>query len=157
MSQRCSNLLRAARFSQAMESSSQAFEGSEECLSSESGWTMYIGSPMQEKDEGAGDEQSIHNDADDAEDGGGKVGRDGEAESDDSMASDASSRPSYRGRVASKNGKSCAAKKGQSRNAYKEEEEEDDDDDDPKQRAYGTNPSPSKGKVSKSLRMKKKK
>ncbi|KAF8037493.1 hypothetical protein BT93_B0402 [Corymbia citriodora subsp. variegata] len=140
-----------------MESSSQAFEGSEECLSSESGWTMYIGSPMQEDDEGAGNEQTTHNDADDAEDGGykgDKDGGDGEAESDDSMASDASSRPSYRGRVASKNGKSCAAKKCQSKNDYKKE---DDDDDDLKQRAYGTNPSPSKGKVSKSLRIKRRK
>ncbi|XP_030455544.1 protein SOB FIVE-LIKE 1-like isoform X1 [Syzygium oleosum] len=136
----------------AMESSSQASEGSEECLSNESGWTMYIGSPMQEDDEGAGDEQSTHNnDDDDAEDGGHKGDKDGghgEAESDDSMASDASSRPSYRGCVASKN----AAKKGPSKNDYKEE-----DDDDLKQRADGTDPSPSRGKVSKSLRIKKRK
>ncbi|XP_030534634.1 protein SOB FIVE-LIKE 1 isoform X2 [Rhodamnia argentea] len=145
-----------------MESSPQAFEGSEECLSSESGWTMYIGSPMQEDDEGAGDEKgTTHNEDDDDERDGGdkgdKDGGDGEAESDDSMASDASSRPSYRGCVATKNGGSCAAKKGKSKNGHKEEDDDDDDDDDLKQRADGTNPSPSKGKVSKSLRMKKRK
>ncbi|KAI3416871.1 Protein kinase domain-containing protein [Psidium guajava] len=141
-----------------MESSPQAFEGSEECLSSESGWTMYIGSPMQEDHEGAGDERgTIHNEDDEQEGGdkGDKDGGDGEAESDDSMASDASSRPSYRGCVASKNGGSCAARKGQSTNDHKEED--DDDDDDLKQRADGTNPTPRKDKVSKSLRMNKRK
>ncbi|ESW27188.1 hypothetical protein PHAVU_003G181300 [Phaseolus vulgaris] len=64
----------------------------EECHSSESGWTMYIGSPMDDgghSDDGDTDEEGIQtnpqNDDDDDD------------QSDDSMASDASSGPSHLG------------------------------------------------------------
>lgn len=68
--------------------------GAEGCSSSESGWTMYIASPMQEDDGGCSNEN----------DGGyheiygenrmkKKGARVDEVESDDSMASDASSGP----------------------------------------------------------------
>ncbi|GLT76546.1 hypothetical protein SLA2020_481990 [Shorea laevis] len=67
--------------------SSKMFGGAEECHSSESGWTMYIGSPIRDDDDdgsstyagddGAGDDDSDAND------------------DDDSMASDASSGPSH--------------------------------------------------------------
>lgn len=63
--------------------------GGEECHSSESGWTMYIGSPIDDDDDGHsddGDGEDNDTQADDAED-----------ESDDSMASDASSGPSHYG------------------------------------------------------------
>ncbi|RDX74743.1 hypothetical protein CR513_45473, partial [Mucuna pruriens] len=66
--------------------------GAEECHSSESGWTMYIGSPM---DDGG------HSDDNDDNNGheGTRVHRpqDDDDESDDSMASDASSGPSHHG------------------------------------------------------------
>ncbi|KAL1824995.1 hypothetical protein ACET3Z_011773 [Daucus carota] len=63
-------------------SNSQIFGGSqEECHSSESGWTMYIGSPEDDDD---GDQ--VENDVEDEYKGGG-----GDVESDDSMVSDASS------------------------------------------------------------------
>ncbi|KAF6177010.1 hypothetical protein GIB67_022900 [Kingdonia uniflora] len=79
--------------------SSQILGGTEECCSSESGWTMYIASPMHDDDD--------HSDADDneEEDSGGGNGSvdddqaDGEGggdDTDDSMASDASSGPSNR-------------------------------------------------------------
>lgn len=65
---------------------------SEECCSSESGWTMYIGSPVDDDsdDDDNNDDHStdktVHNNNKDGDDGG----------SDDSMASDASSGPSHR-------------------------------------------------------------
>lgn len=67
------------------------FSSTEECSSSESGWTMYLNSPMQEDDgectELESDEHNHHH------------GRGNECEneqnSDDSMASDASSGPSH--------------------------------------------------------------
>lgn len=62
--------------------SSKIFGGdAEECESSESGWTMYIGSPIG-GDDGENDE-GTHDDAHNLED----------ESDDDSMASDASSRP----------------------------------------------------------------
>lgn len=62
--------------------------GAEECNSCESGWTMYIASPMHADDSGddSGDDY-------DGDDGGIAAGDD---VSDDSMASDASSGPSHR-------------------------------------------------------------
>ncbi|KAK1388040.1 Suppressor of phytochrome b 5 [Heracleum sosnowskyi] len=65
-------------------SNSQIFGGSqEECHSSESGWTMYIGSPIDDDDN-----DEVENDVEDQyyKGGGG-----GDVESDDSMVSDASS------------------------------------------------------------------
>ncbi|XP_057440036.1 protein SOB FIVE-LIKE 4-like [Lotus japonicus] len=58
----------------------------EECHSSESGWTMYIGSPIEEE-----------NDHEEEEDFEGNYQGDPGFESDDSMASDASSGPSHYG------------------------------------------------------------
>lgn len=66
---------------------SQIFGGGEECHSSESGWTMYIGSPVDDDDGHSGE----HRDNDNSDVEGTHV--DAEDESDDSMASDASSRP----------------------------------------------------------------
>ncbi|KAK8614826.1 hypothetical protein V6N13_068615 [Hibiscus sabdariffa] len=64
------------------------FVGPEECSSSESGWTSYLASPMEE-DYGCSEENynSNHNIRDDV--------YDGEGNSDDSMVSDASSAPSH--------------------------------------------------------------
>ncbi|KAK7411292.1 hypothetical protein VNO78_02725 [Psophocarpus tetragonolobus] len=72
--------------------------GEEECHSNESGWTMYIGSPR--------DDEALHCDDDDDEGNGDGLGYDydegaqadpDDVESDDSMASDASSGPSHHG------------------------------------------------------------
>ncbi|CAI9785324.1 unnamed protein product [Fraxinus pennsylvanica] len=73
--------------------SSKIIEGNEECSSNESGWTMYIASPIDE-----------YNLDDDDEDDGGSIDKQedgfhakddaGDTDSDDSMASDASSGPS---------------------------------------------------------------
>ncbi|KAK9278401.1 hypothetical protein L1049_027966 [Liquidambar formosana] len=70
--------------------SSHIFEGTEECHSSESGWTMYIGSPTHGTDDDDDDDKSHSLDRDDD-----YKGDDGNY-SDDSMASDASSGPSHR-------------------------------------------------------------
>ncbi|KAJ7978796.1 acidic leucine-rich nuclear phosphoprotein 32 family member B-like [Quillaja saponaria] len=60
--------------------SSQIFGAAEECHSSESGWTMYIGSPID--GDGDDDDTLVINHEDD---------------SDDSLVSDASSGPSHQG------------------------------------------------------------
>lgn len=73
--------------------SSQIFVA-EECHSSESGWTMYLGSPTQ--DDGGGDDDE-HSDDGDSSDGGGSDNKSYNDDSDDSMASDASSGPSHHG------------------------------------------------------------
>ncbi|KAL3510945.1 hypothetical protein ACH5RR_030346 [Cinchona calisaya] len=80
-----------------MDDSSENLGGSEECSSSESGWTMYIASPIHDNNPEDDDEEGNDNSTerkeykDFQEDGG------GDAESDDSMASDASSGPSHQG------------------------------------------------------------
>ncbi|CAN4121977.1 unnamed protein product [Withania somnifera] len=68
--------------------------GTEECNSNESGWTMYIGSPYCDYNQGDDDDddegtprKGYKNVGDHVEDGG----------SDDSMTSDASSGPSHQG------------------------------------------------------------
>ncbi|EOY22211.1 hypothetical protein QUC31_007615 [Theobroma cacao] len=77
---------------------SKILGGTEECHSSESGWTMYIGSPIQGGDD---DDDDGHSDADAyAANYGGHADEteiNHEADSDDSMASDASSGPSHQG------------------------------------------------------------
>ncbi|KAK9091011.1 hypothetical protein Sjap_024188 [Stephania japonica] len=92
-----------------MESSSQLFGGTEECSSTESGWTMYIASPMHHDDDGghSDGEGDYHADGDkdndnDNDNGGGAAkydyGHDGggnDDDTDDSMASDASSGPCH--------------------------------------------------------------
>ncbi|CAN4124704.1 unnamed protein product [Withania somnifera] len=68
--------------------------GTEECNSNESGWTMYIGSPYRDYNQGDDEDddertpvKGYRNPDDHIEDGG----------SDDSMTSDASSGPSHQG------------------------------------------------------------
>ncbi|KAI3777494.1 hypothetical protein L1987_47294 [Smallanthus sonchifolius] len=72
-----------------MESSSKIYgDRTEECQSSESGWTMYIGSSMDDDDD----------DGDHDDGGGGKKKgalKDEDEDTDDSMTSDASSGPSH--------------------------------------------------------------
>ncbi|GFZ18380.1 hypothetical protein Acr_27g0001190 [Actinidia rufa] len=65
--------------------SSKVLGDSEECSSSESGWTMYIASPIREYSNFENDEEDDH----------GEYKKGNNDESDDSMASDASSRPSH--------------------------------------------------------------
>ncbi|KAL2338252.1 hypothetical protein Fmac_012698 [Flemingia macrophylla] len=60
--------------------------GAEECQSSESGWTMYIGSPMQDSDDNSDSSDEYENSTQACPQ---------DDESDDSMASDASSGPSH--------------------------------------------------------------
>ncbi|KAL3636154.1 hypothetical protein CASFOL_020701 [Castilleja foliolosa] len=70
--------------------SSKILEGAEECCSSESGWTMYIASPGHEHDDRA-DDDDVSDDVSVRE----CTKDDGDVDSDDSMASDASSGPGY--------------------------------------------------------------
>ncbi|TYH05169.1 hypothetical protein ES288_A08G061900v1 [Gossypium darwinii] len=64
------------------------FVSPEECSSSESGWTSYLASPMEDEFECSEENyNSNHNIRDDV--------HDGEGNSDDSMVSDASSAPSH--------------------------------------------------------------
>ncbi|KAJ4960844.1 hypothetical protein NE237_020754 [Protea cynaroides] len=77
-----------------MESSQLFGDNTEECSSSESGWTMYIGSPLHlddaQDDNGEADEDYDNDEYDD--DDNGKEAND---DSDDSMASDASTGPNH--------------------------------------------------------------
>ncbi|XAR63857.1 hypothetical protein NMG60_11023985 [Bertholletia excelsa] len=81
-------------------------DSKEECESSESGWTMYIGSPSHTDDaryEQSEDENdSIKQEEEEEEE---------EEESDDSMASDASSGPSHRGQFSWRSGQSASKDK----------------------------------------------
>ncbi|KAJ9174121.1 hypothetical protein P3X46_017184 [Hevea brasiliensis] len=82
--------------------SSQLFGGPEECNSSESGWTMYLGSPIDgddDDDQHGNKDEDDEDDDDDDDDGDGGNGKNyhHEDHSDDSMASDASSGPSHQG------------------------------------------------------------
>ncbi|CAK9147885.1 unnamed protein product [Ilex paraguariensis] len=74
--------------------SSQLFGGAEECHSSESGWTMYIGSSI----DGENDGEHVNDPSDDDDDDNNNDNDDGNGDdnSDDSMASDAGSGPSHR-------------------------------------------------------------
>ncbi|XP_028778060.1 uncharacterized protein LOC114734606 [Neltuma alba] len=78
-----------------MESSRQSM-GAEGCSSSESGWTMYIASPMEEDDcsnmENEANEDGFYGENNNRRRG--KKKKD-EEDSDDSMASDASSGPTH--------------------------------------------------------------
>lgn len=80
-----------------MESSKQLL-GTEGCSSSESGWTMYIDSPIHEEaeeyDDDDDDDRDEHNDDDDHDENHVTNHTKGsDADTDDSMVSDASSRP----------------------------------------------------------------
>ncbi|KAJ8752419.1 hypothetical protein K2173_004055 [Erythroxylum novogranatense] len=71
--------------------SSKIFGSKEECNSCESGWTMYIGSPIYGDDvDACSDEAANKNE-------GNRRNYNHAEESDDSMASDASSGPSHQG------------------------------------------------------------
>lgn len=70
--------------------SSQAHAAAEEHSGTESGWTMYISSPLQSENDNYKDIHVDDNDDDDNDDGD-----DDDDESDNSMASDASSGPSH--------------------------------------------------------------
>ncbi|XP_022638612.1 prostatic spermine-binding protein-like [Vigna radiata var. radiata] len=80
----------------------EPFSG-EECHSSESGWTMYIGSPMDDaghSDDADNDHQLIQTDPqndDDDDDDDDDNDESDDDDDDDSMASDASSGPSHLG------------------------------------------------------------
>ncbi|KAI4329654.1 hypothetical protein MLD38_028016 [Melastoma candidum] len=91
----------------------ESSQDEEECRSSESGWTMYLGSPMEDSGSADGgddddeqdqeaEEQSnlydvgiVHGAGEEEDRGGGNEddGNGRNSDSDDSMASDASSRP----------------------------------------------------------------
>lgn len=72
---------------------SQIIGGTEECQSSESGWTMYIGSPIDDDDDDSDDDIGDNDDDNITQ----AEAEEDESESDDSMASDASSGPSHYG------------------------------------------------------------
>ncbi|KDP24307.1 hypothetical protein JCGZ_25603 [Jatropha curcas] len=77
--------------------SSKHHLGTEGCSSSESGWTMYIASPMEEDDNECSDHVVDDNDHNTiAIDGNFNDEGGDEQDSDDSMASDASSGPNHR-------------------------------------------------------------
>lgn len=84
---------------------------SEECSSSESGWTMYIASPENEDDHAGKEDED--DDISEGERGGGCKRDVEDADSDDSMASDASSGPSYGyfGHAGKRDEKKCVDKK----------------------------------------------
>ncbi|XP_073053897.1 uncharacterized protein [Primulina eburnea] len=79
--------------------SSKIHEETEECSSNESGWTMYIASPDRELD------YDDYEDEEEYSNGGQTYTKDPkkdaheDVDSDDSMASDASSGPSYQGHL----------------------------------------------------------
>ncbi|KAJ4974504.1 hypothetical protein NE237_007678 [Protea cynaroides] len=73
--------------------SSQLFGGTEECSSSESGWTTYIVSPVHSDD--TQDEDYDEEDDGDDNDDHDNDGKDSNDDSDDSMASDASTGPNH--------------------------------------------------------------
>ncbi|KAJ7956531.1 acidic leucine-rich nuclear phosphoprotein 32 family member B-like [Quillaja saponaria] len=77
--------------------SSQNFGGAEECHSSESGWTMYIGSPIDGDDDDVEHEGDQDDNGDDDDDDDSLEVDHHQDDSDDSMVSDASSGPSHLG------------------------------------------------------------
>lgn len=81
-----------------MADSSGNLGGTEECSSNESGWTMYIASPIHENNP-VDDDEDDDNDNDTERNEYKDIHDDycGDGESDDSMASDASSGPSHQG------------------------------------------------------------
>lgn len=109
--------------------SSKILPGSEECSSSESGWTTYIASPDLEHDE------AENEDDDDEDDEDGSIGhqvfkKQEEADSDDSMASDASSGPSDQrysyGYLARSCGFGHAGKKDQKKSVAKKHNQQEE-------------------------------
>uniref|UniRef100_A0A1D1XNX9 Uncharacterized protein n=2 Tax=Anthurium amnicola TaxID=1678845 RepID=A0A1D1XNX9_9ARAE len=102
--------------------SSQLVGGAEECSSSESGWTMYLASPMHDADEAEiedeeGEDETYDDEEEDDHGGGGGGNNDDDG---DSLASDASSGPPHR-TLSHKNGAGGGA-------LPKEDDEEEEDD-----------------------------
>ncbi|OMO60893.1 hypothetical protein CCACVL1_23825 [Corchorus capsularis] len=100
--------------------SSKIFGGNEECHSSESGWTMYIGSPIQ-----GGDDDGDHGDSEEAAavlnaNNGGRANETADHDSDDSMASDASSGPSHYGNMV------LGLRHGHGTSCFKHEDEDEE-------------------------------
>lgn len=107
--------------------SSQGVGEKEECNSSESGWTKYIASPMQGIDD---DGDNDGNGEDEGSDSGGDDGGDGgTSDSEDSMASDASSGPAHLDTSYSNAHTSVGGFKQQEEEESEEEEDGDDMDD----------------------------
>ncbi|XP_038725507.1 protein SOB FIVE-LIKE 3-like [Tripterygium wilfordii] len=100
--------------------SSKHTSSKEGCSSSESGWTMYIASPMEEDDEECSGDDNSNKHMEE----GDKNADHRDEESDDSMASDASSGPSHQqklknyrdnyGKAGPKHDKSANTSKGSS-------------------------------------------
>lgn len=88
----------------------------EECHSNESGWTMYIGSPRDEDAQHCDDDDDNHSLEEDYYDYEAAAAQHCDVESDDSMASDASSGPSKSKEQVKKNNKYCSEKKVEKKN-----------------------------------------
>ncbi|XP_062157546.1 protein SOB FIVE-LIKE 2 [Alnus glutinosa] len=93
--------------------SSQMFGAAEECHSSESGWTMYIGDD--DDDDGGGGGDYGHSD-DDGNDDDDDNDANHDDDSDDSMASDASSGPSHRSTGKGAHGSLAVSKRDEEEN-----------------------------------------
>lgn len=104
--------------------SSKIPEGTGECSSDESGWTTYIASPDHENDHDDDDEDDGDHTVDEQEDDK----QDAEDfDSDDSMASDASSGPSDQyGHVSRNHGLGHARNKNERKHAGKKEQQEEE-------------------------------
>ncbi|CAI8589573.1 unnamed protein product [Vicia faba] len=98
--------------------------GQEECQSSESGWTMYIGSPVSHEN-GDDDDDDDDDDKVDCYQVTHQIQGDAGIESDDSMVSDASSGPTHYG--VNVNPLRCFKKKVEE-DAYDDDDDDDDDD-----------------------------
>lgn len=93
--------------------------GEEECHSNESGWTMYIGSPRDEDAQHCDDDDHHHHsflEEDYDYESAAAAAQHCDVESDDSMASDASSGPSKSKEQVKKNNKYCSEKKVEKKN-----------------------------------------
>lgn len=91
----------------------------EECHSNESGWTMYIGSPRDEDAQHCDDDDHHHHsflEEDYDYESAAAAAQHCDVESDDSMASDASSGPSKSKEQVKKNNKYCSEKKVEKKN-----------------------------------------
>ncbi|XP_017697115.2 protein SOB FIVE-LIKE 3 isoform X1 [Phoenix dactylifera] len=97
MIQRCSKVSGGLLFSLTVMESSPLIMEAEECSSCESGWTMYLSSPMHDGGDSDAELQPNDEEEDDANDRCRNESDDGsEGEDNDSMASDASTGPIQR-------------------------------------------------------------
>ncbi|XP_016445148.1 uncharacterized protein LOC107770359 [Nicotiana tabacum] len=124
-----------------MKPASQNFNEEEECHSSESGWTMYIGSPSNSTED---DKLNVADfeEEDDVGDNKNERNQEEDDDTDDSMASDASSGPShmrehfvrnaksttgarYVNPKEKGNGKGCSNNKANTKNGIKNQDKEE--------------------------------